>query len=149
MVVAFAPTNKLPEDKGFWGGSVVPMTRAEVVAVPRTFKLEVTRKVESMVDEAVTKMPRVEVGVIAPLAPKIFCQAPLVPAAAPVIVREPAPVATDSPPAPVRVAATGAAPVEPISNWPLVKTVAVRGEVPLPMMMPLKLVSVSIYQTIM
>src|SRR4030067_2082364 len=69
----------------------------------------------------------VEVGVR--VSDQRDCQAPFVPKAAPVMVMEPAPLVMARPPEPVRVEATGAAPVEPISSWPLVKAVPVRPEV--------------------
>src|SRR5437773_1684909 len=75
----------------------------------------------------------VEVGVRA-LAQGVY-QAPFTPEAAAVKVMDPAPVLTASPPAPVKVAATGVAPELPMSSCPLVRAVAVRGEVPPPMMM--------------
>src|SRR6185295_14121457 len=74
-----------------------------------------TLRVLSKVEEARTKMPlAVEVGVRA--AKVVFSQAPLMPAAAPVMVIDPAPLPIVSPPAADKVAATGAAPVEPMRS---------------------------------
>ena len=70
----------------------------------------------------------------------ICCQAPEAPSKAkPVaaMVIEPAPSVMEILAPSVKVVATGAAPVEPIKSWPEVKVVAVIGEVPPPMIMPL------------
>src|SRR3989344_522535 len=70
----------------------------------------------------------------------ICCQAPEAPSKAkPVaaMVIEPAPSVMEILAPSVKVVATGAAPAEPIKSWPEVKVVAVIGEVPPPMIMPL------------
>jgi len=78
----------------------------------------------------------VEVGVKAS-PPKVDCQAPLLPDWVLVMVMLPAPLLMEIPVPAVKVAATGAAPVEPIRSWPLVKADEVMGEVPPPIRMPL------------